>query len=300
MTVIEGTPPYVQPPDVPESVRVLRRRVVRRLSRNPLALTGFALLSIATVAAVLAPLIAPYEPTEAHFDDAFTPPGAAGYLLGTDDLGRDILSRIIHGTRASLGVGIMSMALALAVGVPLGLVAGYFHRLDGVISRLTDLVLAFPFLILAVGLTTIRGPSLTNAALAIGIAQIPTMIRVTRSETLRLKSLDYVAASIVGGAGDLWVLGRHILPNATSAIIVQATVLIPQAVLGEAVLSFLGLGLRPPAPSLGTMLSDAQQYSSQAPWTAVIPGVAIMLLVLAFNVFGDGLRDAFDPKASRR
>lgn len=297
MTAIEGTPAITSPVETP---RALRRRVIRRLRRNPLALSGFAILSIFTIAALLAPLIAPYDPTDAHFDDSFTTPGGGRYLLGTDDLGRDILSRIIHGTRASLGVGIMSVALALVIGVPLGLAAGYFRKLDGLISRITDLVLAFPFLILAVGLTTIRGPSLTNAALAIGIAQVPTMIRVTRSETLRLSALDYVAAAIVGGAGNLWVLARHVLPNATSAIIVQATILIPGAILGEAVLSFLGLGIRPPAPSLGTMLADAQTYSSQAPWTAVIPGVAIMLLVLAFNVFGDGLRDAFDPKASRR
>ncbi|MER7247153.1 ABC transporter permease [Kribbella sp. NPDC000426] len=276
------------------------RRVVRRVFRNPLALTGLAVLAIAVILAVFANVLAPHEPTQTNLGNAFAPPATAGYLLGTDDLGRDVLSRIMFGLRASLHVGILAVAFSLVIGVPLGLIAGYFRTVDALISRLTDLVLAFPFLILAVGLAAIRGASLGNAAIAIGIAQIPGMIRIVRSETLRLKSLDFVAASIVEGASDAWVLGRHILPNAGSAVIVQATVGIPAAILGEAVLSFLGLGIQPPAPSLGTMLADAQQFASRAPWAAVMPGVAIMLLTLAFNIVGDSLRDALDPKASRR
>jgi peptide/nickel transport system permease protein len=276
------------------------RRVVRRVLRNPLAITGLAVLAIAVVLAVFANWLAPHDPTQTQLGNAFAPPGTAGHLLGTDDLGRDVLSRIMFGLRASLHVGILAVAFSLVIGVPLGLIAGYFRAIDALISRLTDLVLAFPFLILAVGLAAIRGASLGNAAIAIGIAQIPGMIRIVRSETLRLKSLDFVSAAIVEGAGDAWVLGRHILPNAGSAVIVQATVGIPAAILGEAVLSFLGLGIQPPAPSLGTMLSDAQQFASRAPWAAVMPGVAIMLLTLAFNIVGDSLRDALDPKASRR
>ncbi|MFI5694989.1 ABC transporter permease [Kribbella sp. NPDC051586] len=276
------------------------RRVVRRVFRNPLALTGLAVLAIAVILAVFANWLVPHDPTETHLSNAFAPPGTAGYLLGTDDLGRDVLSRIMFGLRASLHVGILAVAFSLVIGVPLGLIAGYFRTVDALISRFTDLVLAFPFLILAVGLAAIRGASLGNAAIAIGIAQIPGMIRIVRSETLRLKSLDFVAAAIVEGASDAWVLGRHILPNAGSAVIVQATVGIPAAILGEAVLSFLGLGIQPPAPSLGTMLADAQQFASRAPWAAVMPGVAIMLLTLAFNIVGDSLRDALDPKASRR
>ncbi|MFC6160422.1 ABC transporter permease [Kribbella jiaozuonensis] len=276
------------------------RRVVRRVFRNPLALTGLAVLAIGVVLAVFANVLAPHDPTQTHLSNAFAPPGTAGYLLGTDDLGRDVLSRIMFGLRASLHVGILAVAFSLVIGVPLGLIAGYFRAVDALISRLTDLVLAFPFLILAVGLAAIRGASLGNAAIAIGIAQIPGMIRIVRSDTLRLKSLDFVAAAIVEGASDAWVLGRHILPNAGSAVIVQATVGIPAAILGEAVLSFLGLGIQPPAPSLGTMLADAQQFASRAPWAAVMPGVAIMLLTLAFNIVGDSLRDALDPKASRR
>jgi peptide/nickel transport system permease protein len=277
-----------------------RRRVLRRLLRAPLALTGLVVLVVAVLVALFAPVLAPYSPEQTSFSATFLPPGSAGHLLGTDSLGRDVLSRIIYGTRASLVVGVLSVLLALVVGVPLGLLAGYFGKLDSVISRLTDLVLAFPFLILAVGLAAIRGASLSNAALAIGIAQVPGMIRVTRSETLRLKGLDYVSAAVAEGASDLWIMSRHILPNAVSVLIVQATIAIPAAILGEAVLSFLGLGIQPPAPSLGTMLSEAQRYIARAPWTAIIPGLAIIVLTLAFNLFGDGLRDALDPKASRR
>jgi peptide/nickel transport system permease protein len=276
-----------------------RARVIRRLRRNPLALASFAVVLVATVVAVLAPWIAPYAPNQTDFGNTFAPPGTPGHLLGTDDLGRDVLSRIMLGMRASLEVGVLAVLTALMIGVPLGLSAGYFRKADSVISRFTDLLLAFPFLILAVGLAAIRGASLGNAALAIGIAQIPGVIRVVRSDTLRLKSLDFVAAAIVDGASDLWVLGRHVLPNATSVILVQATVAIPAAILGEAVLSFLGLGIQPPAPSLGTMLASAQQFAARAPWAAILPGLAIMLLALAFNVFGDALRDALDPRGNR-
>lgn len=277
-----------------------RSRVLRRLRRNPLAVVSFTVLAVAVVVALLAPWLAPYAPEQTDFSNTFAPPGTPGHLLGTDDLGRDVLSRIILGIRASLQVAVLAVATALAIGVPLGLVAGYFRAADSVISRLTDLMLAFPFLILAVGFAAIRGASLGNAAVAIGIAQIPGVIRVVRSDALRLKSLDFVAAAVVDGASDLWVLRKHILPNATSVVLVQATVAIPAAILGEAVLSFLGLGIQPPDPSLGTMLSTAQQFATRAPWAAVLPGLAIMVLALSFNVFGDSLRDALDPKASRR
>jgi peptide/nickel transport system permease protein len=275
-------------------------RVIRRLRRNPLAVLSFTVLVIATLVALLAPWLAPYAPEQTDFANTFAPPGTPGHLLGTDDLGRDVLSRIILGLRASLEVGLLAVATALLIGVPLGLAAGYFRKADAVISRFTDLLLAFPFLILAVGLAAIRGASLGNAAMAIGIAQIPGVIRVVRSDTLRLKSLDFVSAAVVDGAGDLWVLARHVLPNASSVILVQATVAIPAAILGEAVLSFLGLGIQPPAPSLGTMLATAQQFAARAPWAAILPGLAIMVIALAFNVFGDSLRDALDPKASRQ
>jgi len=281
-------------------VRRAGNRVLRRLGRNPLAVISAAVLLVAVVVAVGAPLLAPVSPDLTDFNATFAPPGAAGHLLGTDDLGRDVLSRIMYGTRASLTVGLLAVAVGMVVGVPLGLASGYTSAVDVVVSRLTDLMLAFPFLILAVGLAAIRGASLTNAAIAIGIAHVPSVVRVIRSETLRLRSQEFVEASLVDGAGPAWVLGRHILPNAVPTIIVSATVAIPGAILGEAVLSFLGLGIQPPAASLGVMLASAQQYAARAPWTAVIPGVTILVLALAFNVFGDALRDAVDPKASRR
>ncbi|MEV4545753.1 MULTISPECIES: ABC transporter permease [Micromonospora] len=276
-----------------------RTRVLRRLRRNPLAVVSFVVLAVAAVIALLSPWIAPYSVEQTDFAHTFSPPGTPGHMLGTDDLGRDVLSRIMLGARASLQVALLAVATSLAIGVPLGLAAGYFRVWDAVISRFTDLLLAFPFLIMAVGLAAIRGASLGNAAVAIGVAQIPGVIRVVRSDTLRLKSLDFVAAAVVDGASDLWVLARHIMPNATSVILVQATVAIPAAILGEAVLSFLGLGIQPPAPSLGTMLATAQQFAARAPWAAVLPGVVIMGLALAFNVFGDALRDALDPKGDR-
>lgn len=276
-----------------------RTRVFRRLRRNPLAVVSFVVLALAILVALLAPWIAPYSVEQTDFNNIFSPPGTPGHLLGTDDLGRDVLSRIMLGIRASLEVGFLAVLTALLIGVPLGLAAGYFRAWDAVIGRFTDLLLAFPFLILAVGLAAIRGASLGNAALAIGIAQIPGVIRVVRSDTLRLRSLDFVAAAVVDGASDLWVLVRHILPNATSTILVQATVALPAAILAEAVLSFLGLGIQPPAPSLGTMLATAQQFAARAPWAATLPGIAIMVLALTFNVFGDALRDALDPKGDR-
>jgi peptide/nickel transport system permease protein len=281
-------------------VRRAGNRVLRRLEHNPLAVISAAVLLVAVVVAVGAPLLAPVSPDLTDFNATFAPPGAAGHLLGTDDLGRDVLSRIMYGTRASLTVGLLAVAVGMVVGVPLGLASGYTSAVDVVVSRLTDLMLAFPFLILAVGLAAIRGASLTNAAIAIGIAHVPSVVRVIRSETLRLRSQEFVEASLVDGAGPAWVLGRHILPNAVPTLIVSATVAIPGAILGEAVLSFLGLGIQPPAASLGVMLASAQQYAARAPWTAVIPGVTILVLALAFNVFGDALRDAVDPKASRR
>jgi peptide/nickel transport system permease protein len=219
-----------------------------------------------------------------HFSTPFQQPDTVGFAFGTDDLGRDVLSRVLYGTRTSLEVGLLSVLLAVAAGVPLGLAAGYWRRLDALVSRLADLMLAFPFLVLAVGLAAINGGGLGNAAIALGIANIPTMIRVVRAETLRLADSDFVLAARSMDAGPWRILGQHILPNALSAIIVQATVIMPAAVLGEAVLSFLGLGIQPPAPSLGIMLSDAQQYLFRT------------LICLGFNLFGDALRDALDPK----
>nr|WP_167442811.1 MULTISPECIES: ABC transporter permease [Streptomyces violaceusniger group] len=273
---------------------------LRLLTRNKLALTGAVAAALLVLIAVGAPLIAPYDPARPDFTAALRPPGWA-HWLGTDDLGRDQLSRVVYGVRASLQIGLLAVALAFAAGVPLGLIAGYYGRFaDSVVSRLTDTLLAFPFLVLAVGLATILGPSLLNATIAVGVSQIPAVIRITRAETLRLKHLDYVAAAVANGGGDGTVLFRHILPGALSALTVQATVGIPTAIIGEALLSFLGLGVQPPSPSLGVMLSSAQAYIAAAPWMAVFPGLAIIAATLAFNLLGDGLRDILDPQGDSR
>lgn len=296
MTVL-GTP-VAATTSAPDAVRP--RRWWRGLLRHRSGMVGAVLLAVVILAALLAPLLAPYSPTAVHFDVPFQKPGTVGYPLGTDNLGRDILSRTLYGARASLEVGILAVVVSTVVGVPLGLVAGYWRRADAVVSRLTDVALAFPFLILAVGLAAIRGASLSNAVLALGIAHIPQMIRVVRGETLRIKSTDFVVAAVAMNASSLRIVGRHVLPNCLSAIIVQATIIMPGAVLGEAILSFLGLGIQPPMPSLGVMLSDAQQYLSQDSWLAVFPGAAIALICLGFNLFGDGLRDSLDPVSDAR
>jgi peptide/nickel transport system permease protein len=275
------------------------RRLRRRFMRHRPAVVGLVIATVFVLAALLAPLLAPSDPADTAFTSAFQPPSAA-HWLGTDDLGRDQLSRVLFGLRASLQVGVLAVAIAMAVAVPLGLLAGFYRRwFDPVVSRFTDTLLAFPFLVLAVGLAAILGPSLVNATLAIGIAEIPLILRVIRGETITLREEDYVEAAVANGASDLVILARHILPNALSALIVQATVAIPVAIIDEAILSYLGLGVQPPTPSLGVMLASAQQFITQAPWLAVLPGVAIVLAALSFNLMGDGLRDALDPKAWR-
>jgi peptide/nickel transport system permease protein len=281
-----------------EAAPLVRGRTLRKLRRNPMGVVGGVLLLIVVIAGVFAPLLAPYPPTEVHFATPFQHPFTVGFGLGTDDLGRDILSRVLYGIRASLEVGALSVLVAVVAGVPLGLLAGYWRWVDALVSRLADLMLAFPALILAVGLAAINGGGLANAAVALGIAQVPTMIRVVRAETLRIKESDFVLAAHTMHAGPVRVLGQHILPNALSAIIVQATVIMPTAVLGEAILSFLGLGILPPDPSLGIMLSDAQQYLFRTAWPGIIPGIAIGLICLGFNLFGDALRDALDPRSA--
>jgi len=275
-----------------------RGRLWGKLRRNPMGVVGGILLLFVVLAGVLAPLLAPYPPTEVHFSTPFQQPATVGFALGTDDLGRDILSRVLYGIRASLEVGALSVLVAVVVGVPLGLLAGYWRWVDAIVSRLADLMLAFPALVVAVGLAAINGGGLANAAIALGIAQVPTMLRVVRAETLRLRESDFVLAAHTMHAGPWRILGQHILPNALSAIIVQATVIMPTAVIGEAILSFLGLGIQPPNPSLGIMLSDAQQYLFRTAWPGIFPGVAILLICLGFNLFGDALRDALDPKTN--
>ncbi len=273
-----------------------RARLRKRFLRRHLAVAGAVLALVFVLMALLAPLIAPYDPARNDFNAVLAPPSGA-YLLGGDDLGRDVLSRIIYGARASMEVGVLATLIAMVVAVPIGLVAGYYRGwADPVISRINDVVLAFPFLILAVGLAAIFGPSLTNAALALGISRVPILVRITRGEVLALREEDYVRAAIANGAGDGVILTRHILPNMVNTLLVQATITIPLAIIGESLLSFLGLGVQPPTPSWGVMLAGAQQFLVQAPWLALFPGLAVFFATLSFNLFGDGLRDVLDPR----
>ena len=272
-------------------------RLWRRLWRRPPAVVGALVVLFFVVLAVGAPWIATSDPQRSDYGKIRKAPTAAN-PFGTDDLGRDNFSRVVWGTRISMQAGVFSIVLAIAIGVPAGLVAGYWSGgvIDQLIMRLTDAWLAFPFLILAIGLVTIMGASLTNATVAIGLAATPTYIRLTRGLVLGTREEDYVQAARALGAGGPRTILRHILPNIVSALLVQATVSIPAAIIAEAILSFLGLGVQPPTPSWGTMLNTAQQFLESAPWMAIWPGLAIFVLALSFNLAGDGLRDVLDPR----
>jgi peptide/nickel transport system permease protein len=286
--------------DVIVNPRARRRRLLRkRFLRRPVAIGGLVVVLFFVVLAVFAPWIAPHTSGYTDFEHTLAH-SSSKYPLGTDELGHDELSRIIWGARSSMQVGVLATLLAMVVAVPIGMIAGYYRGwIDTVIARATDVLLSFPFVILAVGLAAILGPSLTNATLALGVGAVPAFIRIARGETLSLREEDYVPAAIANGATDRTIIFRHILPNMTSTLLVQATLTIPGAIVGEAVLSFLGLGVQPPQTSWGTMLQTAQDYLSEAPRLAVYPGLALVLVVLAFNVFGDGLRDILDPRTTR-
>ena len=273
-----------------------QRRAWRRLLRRGGALLGLAVVGSFVLLALFAPWIAPYDPLATSWSAVRAGPSAA-HWFGADELGRDVLSRIVWGARASLLAGVVSVSISLALGVPIGMAAGYLGRwIDALISRITDAMLACPFLILAIALAAFLGPSLTNAMIAIGISATPIFIRLTRAQVLAAKAEDYVEAARALGNPHLRIALRHILPNIVAPLIVQATLAIAAAVIAEASLSFLGLGQQPPAPSWGSMLNTARNYVDQAPWMAIWPGVSIFLLVLSFNLLGDGLRDALDPR----
>jgi peptide/nickel transport system permease protein len=275
------------------------RRAWRRLVRRRGAMVGLGVIVLVILVAALAPFVAPYDPAAQSWSSVRKAPSAA-YWLGTDEVGRDLLSRIIFGARASLSAGVISVGIAIAIGVPLGLLAGYAGGLaDGLISRITDAMLACPFLILAIALAAFLGPSLTNAMIAIGVTATPIFVRLTRGQVLSVKAEDYVEAARAVGNPHWRIAFRHILPNVMPALLVQATLTIATAVIAEASLSFLGLGQQPPAPSWGSMLNAAQRFLVNAPWMAVWPGLAIFVTVLSFNLLGDGLRDALDPRSSR-
>ena len=272
------------------------QRALRRLARRRGAMVGLGFVVFFVLLALFAPWVAPHDPLATSWSAVRQAP-SAHYLFGTDEIGRDVLSRVIWGTRASLLAGLVSVCISLALGVPVGLAAGYLGGwVDALISRITDAMLACPFLILAIALAAFLGPSLTNAMIAIGISATPIFIRLTRAQVLAVKVEDYVEAARAVGNSHLRIALRHILPNVVAPLIVQATLAIAAAVIAEASLSFLGLGQQPPAPSWGSMLNTAKNYIDNAPWMSVWPGLSIFLLVLSFNLLGDGLRDAFDPR----
>jgi peptide/nickel transport system permease protein len=283
-------------PIVAEQLESPAQRARRRLFARKGAVAGLVVIVIFIVLAVLAPLIVPYDPVATSWTLVRKPPSAL-HWFGTDDLGRDIFSRVIFGARASLVAGAISVGIALSIGVPFGLLAGYRGGfVDALISRITDAMLACPFLILAIALAAFLGPSLRNAMIAIGISATPVFIRLTRGQTISVKVEDYVEAARAIGNPPWRIALFHILPNILPALLVQATLSIAAAIIAEAALSFLGLGQQPPAPSWGSMLNSAQRFLTNAPWMALWPGLAIFLVVLSFNLIGDGLRDALDPR----
>jgi len=272
------------------------QRTLRLLAQRRMALAGLTVVAFFIVLAILAPLISPYDPLATNWAAVRKPPTAL-HLFGTDEIGRDVLARIIWGARASLLAGLVSVSLALAAGVPIGLVSGYFGGIiDGTLMRMVDAMLAIPFLILAISLAAFLGPSLANAMIAIGVSQTPIFARLTRGQVLTVKHEEYIEAARAVGNPHHRIVLRHILPNIVPPLLVQATLAAAAAIIAEASLSFLGLGEQPPDPSWGSMLNTAKNFISQAPWMALWPGLAIFTLVLSLNLFGDGLRDALDPR----
>ena len=272
------------------------QRAWRRLQRRRAAVVALVVVLMFVAVAVFAPWVAPQDPIATSWSDIRKAPSAA-HWFGTDEIGRDVFSRVIWGTRASLLAGVVSVSISLLLGVPIGLAAGFIGGfVDGLISRLTDAFLACPFLILAIALAAFLGPSLSNAMIAIGVSATPVFVRLTRPQVLNVKVEDYIEAARAVGNPPWRVAWRHVMPNVLAPLIVQATLAVAAAVIAEASLSFLGLGQQPPAPSWGSMLNTAKDYVDNAPWMAIWPGLSIFLLVLSFNLVGDGLRDAFDPR----
>jgi peptide/nickel transport system permease protein len=259
-------------------------------------LLGLAIIALVVAIAALAPLTAGRDPLEQTLPDKLRPPGA-GYLLGTDSLGRDLWSRLVWGSRISLLVGVASVALAAAIGTSLGLAAGYFRGwVDGIVTRVIEVLMSFPLVLLAIAIVAVLGSGLRNLMIAVGISSIPPFARLVRGQVLTIAERDFVEAARALGAGSLRVMVRHILPNTVSTIVVLGTLRVSTVILTESALSFLGLGISPPTATWGSMIADGVKWLRLAPWVSIVPGLAIMVTVLAFNLFGDGLRDALDPR----
>jgi ABC-type dipeptide/oligopeptide/nickel transport system permease subunit len=269
--------------------------------RNRLAVAGALMIGLFALAAILAQSVAPHDPYALNLARPFEPPGAPGHLLGTDNFGRDILSRLIHGSRISLLIGIVVVALAGSVGTLLGLVSGYFGGwVDLLLMRLVELFHAFPFLILVIAVVGVLGPSTINVVWVLALVSWPLYARLVRAEVLRLREEQFAEAARAAGAGDLRIMAKHILPNSLTPVVVTATFGIPQAILASAALGFLGLGVQPPAPEWGAMISAGKDFILNAPWLVTSAGIFIMAAVMSFNFVGDGLRDALDPRRRDR
>lgn len=286
----------VNPSTAAEALAPQASRVLGKLKRSRSAWIGGGIVAFFVLLALLAPLLATHDPLRTNFLAIRRAPSEI-YWLGTDEIGRDIFSRMLYGARASLMAGVISVGIAVAIGVPIGLIAGWKGGwIDMVVSRVTEALLACPFLILAIAFAAVLGPSLTNAMIAIGLSAVPIFIRLARGQAITVKAEDYIEGARAVGVRDSVILWRHVAPNTMPPILVQSTLFMAQAIILEASLSFLGLGQQPPAASWGSMLNTAKNFMEQAPWMSISPGIAICLVVLGFNLLGDGLRDALDPK----
>jgi peptide/nickel transport system permease protein len=291
---VSVTPAVLAAP--PAAVATRRYKAARQLARRHAAVAALAVVLGFIVVAVAAPQLAPYDPNAIDYRALRKPPSAT-HLLGTDEVGRDVLSRVLWGARASLLAGVIPVSIAVALSVPLGLLSGVAGGwIDGLIMRINDAMLSIPFLIVAIALAAFLGPGLGNAMIAIGIAALPTFVRLVRGTVLAIRTEEYVEAAQALGCSRPRMALRHILPNTLPPLFVQVSITVAAAIIAEASLSFLGLGQQPPAPSWGSMLNAAQRYLSQAPWMALYPGLMIFGIVMALNVLGDGLRDALDPR----
>ena len=276
-------------------------RVLRAFFRNRLALAGTAVLVVMLGSTLLAPLIAPHDPYRMDLVNAYAPPGTPGHVLGTDNFGRDILSRLIHGSRISLFIGVVVVSIAATLGTALGLLAGYLGgAVDEFVMRAVEIFYAFPFLVLAIAVIAVFGPSIFNVMWVLGLVSWPLYARLVRAQVLALHDVEYVEAARASGMSRWRVMFRHVLPNVLTPVVVTATFGIPEAILASAALGFLGLGVQPPTPEWGAMIAEGKDFIRRAPNLILWPGLAIMVVVLGFNFVGDGLRDAFDPKGKGR
>ncbi|WP_251551437.1 nickel transporter permease [Neobacillus muris] len=276
--------------------KTMFKTMMKRFFQNKLAVVAGIFIVILIFMALFAPVIAPHDPSEQDYSKILKAPSAE-HWFGTDEIGRDIFSRVIFGARVSLQAGLISVGIALSIGIPVGLISGFYRgAVDEIIMRITDALLSFPSLVLALALAAVLGAGLENAMMAIGIVLTPNFIRLIRAEVLAHREREYVEAAKASGLRDWRVILIHIFPNTLAPIMVQATLAIASAIISEASLSYLGLGTQPPTPSWGAMLSAGQGYLSDAPWIAICPGIFIFLTVISINLFGDGVRDMLDPK----